>query len=356
MLRSGELHYTRVAKDQWADRLTRMKKAGLNAVSTYFMWNWHETEEGEFDFSGKSHPKRDVESYLDLVGESGLMLLARPGPWVCAEWVNGGLPQWLLDKHPEILSLDSAGRVTYRLEPHAPVVSYLHPTYLQYVGKWIDQIIPLLDKFDMKYPNRLLLVQADNETCYGFHPTPFDADYNPVNIGSKEKRVEGIYHNWLRRKYREISALNKYYGTQYRDFGQVDAPRVQPKSRDALLAVFDWTAFKEDVITDFLQRLVDMFRERGIKVPVYANEVMNYGMVMSIAKKSRHLFDGIDMYPHFIKDIHDATSKVVEPIEILKAQAPDKCPICFEFQGGWYNTKIPLNTTHLHQRLAFSLS
>lgn len=68
---------------------------------------------------------------------------------------------------------------------------------MQYVGKWIDQIIPLLDKFDMKYPNRLLLVQADNETCYGFHPTPFDADYNPVNIGSKEKRVEGIYHNWL---------------------------------------------------------------------------------------------------------------------------------------------------------------
>jgi beta-galactosidase len=354
LLRAGELHYTRVAKDQWADRLSRMRKAGLNAVSTYFMWNWHETEEGAFDFTGKSHPKRDVKNYLDLVGESGLMLLARPGPWVCAEWVNGGLPQWLLDKHPEILSLDSALRVTSRLVPHAPVVSYLHPTYLQYVRKWFDQIIPLLDDFDTKYPSKLLMIQADNETCYGFHPSPFDADYNPVNIGSKEGGAEGLYHAWLRRKYREISALNKYYGTQYRDFVQVEAPRAQPRSRDALLAVFDWTAFKEDVITEFLERIADMFRELGIKVPVYVNEQMNYGNVTNIAKKSRHLFDGIDMYPNFIRDVHEANERVVEPIEILKAQSPDKYPACFEFQGGWYNAKIPPNTTHLHQRLGFA--
>jgi beta-galactosidase len=354
LLRGGELHYTRVAKDQWADRLSRMKKAGLNAVSTYFMWNWHETEEGVFDFSGKSHPKRDVESYLDLVGESGLMLLARPGPWVCAEWVNGGLPQWLLDRHPEVLSLDSAGRVTYRLEPHAPVVSYLHPVYLQYVGKWFDQFIPLLDKFDVKYPNKLLLIQADNETCYGFHPSPFDADYNPVNIGSKDNKAEGLYHAWLRKKYREISALNKYYGTQHRDFVQVEPPRSQPKSRDSLLAVFDWTAFKEDVVTVFLEKIADMFRERGIKVPVYVNEQMNRGNVTNITKKSRHLFDGIDMYPCFIRDLHEANEKVVEPVEVLKAQSPEKYPACFEFQGGWYNAKIPLNTTHLHQRLSFA--
>ena len=354
LLRGGELHYTRVAKDQWADRLSRMKKAGLNAVSTYFMWNWHETEEGIFDFTGKSHPKRDVENYLELVGESGLMLLARPGPWVCAEWVNGGLPQWLLDKHPEVLSLDSAGRVTYRLEPHAPVVSYLHPVYLQYVGKWFDQFIPLLDKFDLKYPNKLLMIQADNETCYGFHPSPFDTDYNPVNIGSKDKKTEGLYHLWLRKKYREISALNKYYGTQYRDFVQVEPPRSQPKSRDSLLSVFDWAAFKEDVVTEFLEKIADMFRERGMKVPVYVNEQMNYGNVTNITKKSRHLFVGIDMYPGFVGDVHEANQKVVEPIEVLKAQSPDKYPVCFEFQGGWYNAKIPLNTTHLHQRLGFA--
>jgi beta-galactosidase len=353
MLRAGELHYSRVGKDQWADRLTRMRKAGLNAVSTYFMWNWHETDEGVFDFTGKSHPRRDVSHYLDLVGESGLMLLARPGPWVCAEWLNGGLPQWLLDKHPEIMSLDSAGRVTYRLVPHAPVVSYLHPTYLEYVKKWFDAFLPLLDKFDMKYPDRLLLIQADNETCYGFHPLPFEADYNPVNVGSKEKS-DGLYHKWLRKKYREISALNKVYASEYRDFMQVEPPRSQPKSKGSLLSVFDWTAFKEDTVTEFLEKVADMFKERGVKAPVCTNEAMAYGTVTNIYKKSRRLFDGIDMYPNFLKDMREVTEKVVEPIEILRAQSPEKYPVCFEFQGGWFNAKIPVNTTHLHQRLSFA--
>jgi beta-galactosidase len=353
MLRAGELHYSRLGKDQWADRLSRMRKAGLNAVSTYFMWNWHETEEGSFDFTGKSHPRRDAAGYLDLVGESGLMLLARPGPWVCAEWLNGGLPQWLLDKHPEIMSLDSNGRITYRLDPHSPVVSYLHPVYLKYVEKWFDAFIPILDKFDAKYPDKLLLIQADNETCYGFHSIPFEADYNPINIGSKELG-EGLYQKWLRRKYREISALNRIYGRKYGDFREAEPPRSQPKSKGELLSVFDWTAFKEDTVTEFLGKIADMFKERGIKAPVYANEDMHFRGPSNIYKKSRLLFEGIDMYPNVLKDVREATEKVTEPIEILKAQSPEKYPVCFEFQGGWFNAKIPVNTTHLHQRLGFA--
>jgi beta-galactosidase len=353
MLRGGELHYSRLGKDQWADRLSRMRKAGLNAVSTYFMWNWHEPEEGEFDFTGKGHPRRDVTHYLDAVGESGLMLLARPGPWVCAEWLNGGLPQWLLDKHPEIMSLDSKGCITPRMLPHAPVVSYLHPVYLEYVKKWFDAFIPLLSKFDMKYPDKLLLIQADNEACYGFHPSPFDADYNPINIGTKGNG-EGLYQKWLRRKYREISALNRIYGSKYGDIQEVEPPRSPPKTKGGLVSLFDWTAFKEDTITNFLEKVADMFKERGIKAPAYANEEMSYRSVTNIYKKSRRLFDGIDMYPNFLKHMREATEKVIEPIAILKAQSPEKYPVCFEFQGGWFNAKIPINTTHLHQRLGLA--
>jgi hypothetical protein len=60
------------------------------------------------------------------------------------------------------------------------------------------------------------------------------------------------------------------------------------------------------------------------------------------------------MYPNFLKDAREATEKVIEPIAILKAQSPEKYPVCFEFQGGWFNAKIPINTTHLHQRLGFA--
>jgi beta-galactosidase len=358
MLRAGEFHYSRVRKDQWSDRLSRMREAGLNTVSTYIMWNWHEIAEGVFDFSGRTHPQRDVEYFLDLVGESGLMLISRQGPWVCAEWLNGGYPQWLFDKHPEIMSLDSTGKVTYRMEPHAPVVSYLHPIYLDYSKKWFDAFTPLLKEFETKYPDQLLLVQADNETCYGFHAPPFEADYNPVNIGSKEKGIEGLYQKWLRQKYRIISTLNKLYGTKHDAFVDIEPPRSAPKNKGSLLAVFDWTAFKEDTVIEFLEIVAKMYRRHGIKATVSTNDILSdtltIGSPYNIYKKSRHFFEGIDMYPSVFKDMLDVTTKVVEPVEIFKAQSPEKYPTSLEFQGGWYNAKVSLNTTHLHQRLSFA--
>ena len=36
----------------WADRLARLKALGLNAVATYVPWNFHEEEEGTFNFAG----------------------------------------------------------------------------------------------------------------------------------------------------------------------------------------------------------------------------------------------------------------------------------------------------------------
>nr|MDO8099608.1 beta-galactosidase [Candidatus Njordarchaeota archaeon] len=355
MLRAGELHYSRVKRDQWADRLRRMREAGLNTLSTYFFWNWHELKEGEFDFTGTTHPERDIEHFLDLVGESGLMVISRQGPWACAEWLNGGFPQWLFDKHPEIMSLDSAGRVTSRMEPHAPVVSYLHPTYLEYSRKWLKAFIQVLKKFDERFPDKLLMVQADNETCYGFHTSPFDTDYNPINIGSREDGAEGLYQEWLRRKYGSTSKLNSYYGTDYGDFGGIDPARSSPKTKGQLLSMFDWAAFKEDVITDYILEVAKVFMEAGIKVPISANEITTtYGNPSNMYEKSRHFFVGIDMYPSSIRDTLDATTKVIEPIEIMKAQCPGQYPTSLEFQGGWYNAKVPLNTTHLHQRISYA--
>ncbi|NHV07113.1 MAG: hypothetical protein HA495_07235, partial [Thaumarchaeota archaeon] len=42
---SGEIHYFRIPKDLWEDRLIKIKRAFLNSVSIYFAWNWHEQEE-----------------------------------------------------------------------------------------------------------------------------------------------------------------------------------------------------------------------------------------------------------------------------------------------------------------------
>ena len=37
----------------------------------------------------------DLERFLREVADAGLYAIVRPGPYICAEWDNGGLPAWL---------------------------------------------------------------------------------------------------------------------------------------------------------------------------------------------------------------------------------------------------------------------
>lgn len=47
---SGSVHYFRMPRQYWRDRLRKMRAAGLNAVSTYVEWSQHEPEPGICDF------------------------------------------------------------------------------------------------------------------------------------------------------------------------------------------------------------------------------------------------------------------------------------------------------------------
>ncbi len=90
---SGTMHYFRIPKEYWHDRLLKLRECGFNTVETYTCWNLHEPREGEFDFDGNL----DIEAYIDTAAELGLHVILRPGPYICAEWEFGGLPAWLLN-------------------------------------------------------------------------------------------------------------------------------------------------------------------------------------------------------------------------------------------------------------------
>ncbi len=89
---SGAMHYFRIPREYWSDRLLKLKECGFNTVETYTCWNLHEQKEGEFDFSGNL----DLAEYIKIASELGLYVILRPGPYICAEWEAGGLPAWLL--------------------------------------------------------------------------------------------------------------------------------------------------------------------------------------------------------------------------------------------------------------------
>ena len=73
-LRSGSLHYFRVPPAYWRDRMLRMKAMGLNSVTMYVAWNWHEAEEGRIDGVG------NVTAFLSVAQSVGMLVIFRPGP------------------------------------------------------------------------------------------------------------------------------------------------------------------------------------------------------------------------------------------------------------------------------------
>lgn len=93
---SGAMHYFRIHPDLWRDRLKKLRAMGANTVETYVPWNLHEPAMEEFDFGNGSNDMSmflDVRKYLQIAQEEDLLVLFRPGPYICTEWDFGGLPR-----------------------------------------------------------------------------------------------------------------------------------------------------------------------------------------------------------------------------------------------------------------------
>ncbi|MEV1081755.1 beta-galactosidase family protein [Streptomyces sp. NPDC050211] len=143
-LLSGALHYFRVHEEQWGHRLAMLRAMGLNCVETYVPWNLHEPGPGRF---------RDVGAlgrFLDAAREAGLWAIVRPGPYICAEWENGGLPHWV------------PGHARTRDE------RFLRPVE-RWFGRLLEEVVPR--QIDRGGP--VIMVQVENE--YGSYGS--DAEY-----------------------------------------------------------------------------------------------------------------------------------------------------------------------------------
>ena len=90
--------YFRVHPALWNDRLSRMKFMGLNTVQVYVPWNFHEENEGEFNFKDW----RDLPLFIKIAQDNDLLVMLRAGPYMCGEWEFGGFPAWLLNIQPTI--------------------------------------------------------------------------------------------------------------------------------------------------------------------------------------------------------------------------------------------------------------
>ncbi|WP_328320995.1 beta-galactosidase [Kribbella sp. NBC_00382] len=137
---SGALHYFRVHPDSWADRIEKARLMGLNTIDTYVPWNAHSPRPGVFDTSGIL----DLARFLRLVADAGMYAIVRPGPYICAEWDNGGLPAWLFRE-------SGVGVRRYEKQFMAAIAQYL------------EQVLRIVEPLQVHHGGPVLLVQVENE-------------------------------------------------------------------------------------------------------------------------------------------------------------------------------------------------
>lgn len=158
LVSAGEVHYFRLSPGVWRDRLTKLRDAGLNTVTTYVPWLWHELKKGVFDFDGSSNPKRGLTAFIQLCHEMGLRLIVKPGPFCMAELKNEGIPSRIKEEHPEVRPTTWDGKPISTM-----TLDYLAPAFLAEVKIWYDAVMPVLSRYAASNGGPIIAVQLDNE-------------------------------------------------------------------------------------------------------------------------------------------------------------------------------------------------
>ncbi|MGC3990394.1 MAG: beta-galactosidase [Chthoniobacteraceae bacterium] len=181
---SGAFHYFRCPKELWPDRFAKIKAAGFNAVETYTPWNWHEREmpKSTDDFS-KVTGLQDFDDWLTMAEDCGLYVIVRPGPYICAEWDNGGFPLWLSALKTPAQPLHKEGWMRSD-----------DPTFLAWTKHWFDAVCPIIAKHQItrKAPGQpgVILVQVENE--YDSAKFSDEIKVNQVKALAQFVRADGI--------------------------------------------------------------------------------------------------------------------------------------------------------------------
>lgn len=152
---SGEMHFARIPREYWRERLKMAKAMGLNTIATYVFWNFQEPEKGHFRFTGDA----DVAEFVREAQEEGLWVLLRPSAYACAEWEYGGYPYWLLrEKSLKVRSRD--------------------PKFLKMVNDYFVELGKQLAPLQITHGGPIIMVQIENE--YGSYGN--DKKYLGINV------------------------------------------------------------------------------------------------------------------------------------------------------------------------------
>jgi len=345
LIQAGEFHYFRTPQTEWRHRLDLLKAAGFNAVAAYIPWLWHQPEKGASDFDGHSHPMRNLAGFLDLAAEMGLLIIARPGPYIMAETINEGIPPWVFQNFPQIAF------VSQDQNPQN-LASYLHPDFLACVRQWYRAVFEVLTPRQVTRGGKIIMIQLDNEM--GMPQWVRNIfDVNPDTLSRFAIYLRQTYGHHLSARYpaEDLSAFLR-------------ASLITPTAPHAVTVVEDYRRFYRAYLREYTAFLWAEAQANGMDVPPVVNihGFMNGGKTFPIglsqlvsALEIEGVISATDVYPIFINTGNFHQLLMVN--ETTKAlQNKDQALFSIEFQsGGNYDFGAGETSLYdLHSRLCIS--
>ncbi|KAL6525981.1 hypothetical protein OROHE_015505 [Orobanche hederae] len=185
LLFSGSIHYPRSTPTMWPELIRKAKEGGLNVIQTYVFWNIHEPVQGQYNFEGNY----DLVKFIKLIGDNGMWVTLRIGPYIEAEWNLGGFPYWLKE----------VPNITFR--------SYNEP-FMYHMKRYSEMVINLVkkEKLFADQGGPIIMAQIENE-------------YNNVQLAYKEAGKNYV-------KWAADMAVGLYNGVPWIMCKQKDAPQT----------------------------------------------------------------------------------------------------------------------------------
>jgi beta-galactosidase len=177
IIRSGSIHYARVPRELWRDRIWRLKMMGFNAVQSYVFWNATEPKEGQWGLTDNV----DLDAWLSLLKEMNMYALVRVGPYACAEWEEGGYPSWLTVK---------PGMIQREMGPSLP-----------YSDAYLNKVEGIVARQQINHGGSVILVQLENEHSRGWGTQALDPYLKYLDDQARKNGVEvpmfnsGLHHS-----------------------------------------------------------------------------------------------------------------------------------------------------------------
>jgi len=202
---------------------------------------------------GREHDFSDVDGTMAALVAHDPRALFLPRIWIEP-------PEWWKQEHPEEMPVWENGKSDKYISPASQ--------------RWLTEAPVHIDKLVRH------LEENWDQHVFGYHPTALNShewyyastiwQCNDWGLRNYEKVFAVGYRRWLRKRYSDIDRLNQAWGTNYRDFEQIEAPGPDVRRRTvhgllrnpvAERAVIDFTVYQSVAITDAIRVIARAFKE-----------------------------------------------------------------------------------------------